>query len=161
MWLFTGADCIEITVWNFDMNTTYSHELQALDFQRAFQELKEKILMGTDSERSSVGQRLNYLEQLSQFDLGRYLIVNKGMNGFWTHCVCTFPMEQTPLKTALESFMFSSRPMALATQERLSFFLKIGQGQVQEVEKGLALQSSEHSKTIRPSVRALTKPILL
>lgn len=40
-----------------------------------------------------VKYQLELLEQLSQFDFGRYLLQNQGINGYWSHYMLTYPWE--------------------------------------------------------------------
>lgn len=109
------------------MTKTISHEQNQTDFNKSYLERMQEIHKLGDNERSTVSERLAYLEKLSQFELGRFLIVNRGMNGFWTHYVCTAPQRSFQNLSELEMFLLYQRPMALATQERFQKFLMISQ----------------------------------
>ena len=39
----------------------------------------------------STEEGIDYLEQLKSSSFGRFLLKNKGLNGFWTQYVCLWP----------------------------------------------------------------------
>jgi SAM-dependent methyltransferase len=86
----------------------------------------------------SMQKKEDLLEQLAQFDFGRYLLQNQGINGYWTHYMLTHPWFGRNTKknnrgdsfTELESFILDRAPTLLATQQRFEFFLKENQKQV-------------------------------
>lgn len=72
---------------------------------------------------------------LQQFDLGRFLLSNLGLNGFWTSYVLLHPelgrrtgfsSDGRPL-SQLESWLLDRCPILLATQERFRIFRRITQ----------------------------------
>ena len=74
-------------------------------------------------------------DQLEQFELGRFLKANLGLNGFWTSYVLLHPQngqrsrlssDGTPL-CPLESWLLEKCPILLATQERFEIFRRITQ----------------------------------
>jgi SAM-dependent methyltransferase len=105
-----------------------SHDIGAGSFEKAFDQLIAKARQLGDTPLSNVSERLGILEQLAHFELGRALIKDRGMSGFWTKYVCTFPQRLLQDPTiisaipALELFLLRDRPLARATQERFQIF---------------------------------------
>lgn len=97
-----------------------------------------KRLQESGESSSDIKYKLELLDQLTEFDFGRYLLINQGLNGYWTHYMLTHPWfgQKTeknnsgkPL-TTLERFMLERSPLLLATQQRFEIFLKENQQQV-------------------------------
>ncbi|MDX1900410.1 MAG: class I SAM-dependent methyltransferase [Gammaproteobacteria bacterium] len=88
-------------------------------------------------------QQLELLNQLIQFDFGRYLLQNRGINGYWTHYMLTHPWlgrkteknNRGDFFTQLESFLLDCAPTMLATQQRFKIFLNENQKQVKNNAK--------------------------
>jgi len=107
-----------------------SHEPLESSFQAAKDALIRKIQNRGDLPYISVTKQLELLEQLTEFELGRFLIERGGLNGYWTHYVITHPNQGrcSGLNTygqpfhPLETFILDSSPYALATQQRFSLF---------------------------------------
>lgn len=91
----------------------------------------------------SVERQLELLNGLNQFDFGRYLLQNQGINGFWTHYMLTHPgygrktgkNNRGEALTELEAFLLDKAPTMLATQQRFEIFLKENQKQVKNHAK--------------------------
>jgi hypothetical protein len=64
------------------------------------------------------------LEQLSQFELGRFLLLNKGLNGYWTAYVILHGPKKQNLHP-LEAWVLHYAPSVRATQERFRIFQKV------------------------------------
>ncbi|MCH9643421.1 MAG: class I SAM-dependent methyltransferase [Gammaproteobacteria bacterium] len=63
-------------------------------------------------------------EQLSQFELGRFLIKNQGaLSGWWTY-YCILGYRQYPISNPVEHFILEEAPTVLATRERFTHFQK-------------------------------------
>ena len=85
--------------------------------------------------------------ELEAFELGRFLLANRGLNGAWTSWLLLHPERQreaaglssdgTPL-TALETWLLERCPIVLATQERFRQFRAITQALLRP---GMALAS--------------------
>lgn len=120
------------------MNRLKSHGGENLNLTTTIKKLQQQIHVLGDTEYSTVQQRLSLLNQLSQFELGRFLILNRGINGYWTDYILTYPKrgkitglssDHSPL-TALEQFILDKAPVIQATQERFTQFLRQNQRQV-------------------------------
>jgi ubiquinone/menaquinone biosynthesis C-methylase UbiE len=61
------------------------------------------------------------LKQLLEFELGRFLLANKGLNGYWTSYIIIHGPKKTNI-TPLEKWILQSAPMVKATQERFKIF---------------------------------------
>lgn len=97
-----------------------------------------RITQQGDKPYATVTQQLALLDQLSEFAFGQFLLVNQGINGFWTHYMLTHPWhgrktgknhQGEPLHP-LERFILDRCPVLLATQERFDIFLRENQTQV-------------------------------
>jgi len=112
-----------------------SHNIKSQGLTTAIQEITSTIRKAGDQLDASVAQQLMMLEQLSQFSLGRFLIINRGLNGYWTDYVLTHPNEGRKHKknnagndfTAMESFLLDKAPTIRATQQRYQVFLEQNQ----------------------------------
>lgn len=71
------------------------------------------------------------LEQLSQFELGRFLLVNKGLNGYWTSYIILHGHKKQNL-APLEEWLLNRAPSVKATQERFRIFQKALQGRLKD-----------------------------
>jgi hypothetical protein len=62
-------------------------------FQAAKQVLIDKIQNRGDLPHVSVKKQLELIEQLTEFELGRFLIEKGCLDGYWTHYVVTHPTQ--------------------------------------------------------------------
>ncbi len=109
-----------------------SHEKTASSLDESMSLIREKVMKRGDLPHASVGRQLELLEQLAQFDLGRFLIQHQGgLNGFWTHYVIERPR---PPATPLEDFLLNRSPVILATRERAQIFKKTIRSEMKEGE---------------------------
>lgn len=120
-----------------------SHAVSPDAIETAFQKACDRVKQQGDKPNFSVAQQLELLEQMTQFDFGRYLLQNHGINGYWTHYMLTHPWfgRKTRKNNAglslsnLESFILDRAPVMLATQQRFEIFLRENQKQVKENAK--------------------------
>jgi len=119
-------------------DTLISHAAAPSTLENTLKQIKSRIISAGDKPHLTVNQQLSLLSELSQFDFGRYLLMNQGVNGFWTHYMLTYPWfgrgkenddANTPL-TAMESFLLNKAPAMLATQQRFEIFLRENQKSV-------------------------------
>lgn len=114
-----------------DNQNIISHQINQLDsFSVIINQITQKIVTKGDLPYVTVEKQLEILEELTLFPFGRFLLENKGMNGYWTHYMITHPKkgrltglnsEGNPL-TNLEKALLNSVPILLATQERFVHF---------------------------------------
>lgn len=102
--------------------------------------ITERVQHEGDKPNGSVAYQLDLLAQLQQFDFGKFLLLNQGINGYWTHYMLTHPSNgrvtgknnQGAAFTALEKFILDEAPTMLATQERFTIFLEENQKAVKD-----------------------------
>lgn len=84
--------------------------------------IKARLSQEFNSEPEKLATLLKMLSDLSEFELGRFLIKNKGaLSGYWTwYCILGFNASQ--IKSPLERFLLEKAPAILATRERFSIF---------------------------------------
>ena len=81
-----------------------------------------------DQYHVTVSKQLELLDQLSQFNFGRFLLQNQGLNGYWTHYALVHPRNKIMKSLPdLERFMLERAPVVRATQERFEIFLRENQ----------------------------------
>ncbi|MCX7338393.1 MAG: methyltransferase domain-containing protein [Alphaproteobacteria bacterium] len=69
----------------------------------------------------SLDVEMDLLKELGEFDLGRFLLKNKGLNGYWTaYIILHGPLEIN--LTPLETWFLHKAPTVRATQERFGIF---------------------------------------
>lgn len=71
-----------------------------------------------------LNQELEMLQQLSEFELGRFLLLNKGLNGYWTSYLILHGLKKENLHP-LEKWVLESAPAVRATRERFYIFQKV------------------------------------
>ena len=67
-----------------------SHSAGGHNFAENVALLKNKIIAAGDKPHVSAQRQLDLLAQLSDFELGKFIIQNRGLNGFWTHYILTY-----------------------------------------------------------------------
>src|SRR3990167_8258885 len=115
-----------------------SHQISPENFDVIFDKTRNRILEKGDQYHVTVSKQLELLDQLSQFDFGRFLLQNQGLNGYWTHYALLHPKQgritgknnQNASFSELEKFMLDKGPVVLATQERFEIFLQENQKSV-------------------------------
>lgn len=82
---------------------------------------KEDQLRSNPSLSLPLEEELEILGQLTKFDLGRYILEKKGLNGFYTSYVILHgPKKQDP--SDLEHWLLHKAPLVKATRERFGIF---------------------------------------
>jgi hypothetical protein len=124
------------------METLISHGTNE-SFDSIMQKIVLRIKQEGDKPYISVQGELELLEQLAEFDFGRFLLTHRGINGFWTHYMLTHPWHgrqsgknnQGKDFTECENFLLNRAPTMLATQQRFEIFLKENQKAVKDSAK--------------------------
>lgn len=68
-----------------------------------------------------VEEELDLLNQLSKFELGQFLLKNRGLNGYWTSYIIIHGPKKTNLDP-LENWLLNEAPAVKATQDRFQIF---------------------------------------
>ncbi|MFL9859507.1 methyltransferase domain-containing protein [Paraburkholderia madseniana] len=87
----------------------------------------ERLRGAGDVPGATVEQQVALANELSGFELGRFLLEHRGLNAYWTHRLVTYQAgAATPAAmTALESRIFDALPAVLATRERFGIFRRV------------------------------------
>ena len=117
-----------------------SHDEMMPSLEIAKEEIKARIIKDGNKQHAPIEHQLAILEALSEFDFGRFLIQNRGINGYWTHYMLTHPQQgrKTGLNnrnqpfSELEAFLLDTAPTMLATQQRFEIFLQQNQSCIKE-----------------------------
>nr|MBP9722637.1 class I SAM-dependent methyltransferase [Gammaproteobacteria bacterium] len=68
-----------------------------------------------------IPKMLELLKQLSEFELGRFLLINKGLNGFWISSIINNKAPAESLHP-LENWVLNKSPAMISTRERFHIF---------------------------------------
>ena len=117
-----------------------SHSVSPKNMAETVAEAQARIIAAGDKEHVSVAQQLGILKQLTAFDLGRFLLQHRGVDGYWTHYFLTHPWfgRKTGKNnkgqdfSEYEDFILDKSPLFLATQQRFEIFLQENQKAVKE-----------------------------
>lgn len=118
-----------------------SHDLKSGSFEECVKKREREILERGDLPEMSVKSQIELLRELAQSALGRFMIQNRGLNGYWTDYVLLHPKRAKAqgLKIGeMEDFFLNHAPASLATQERLEIFQRVLQ---KEVRNGAVMAS--------------------
>lgn len=91
-----------------------------LDIQIDFEARKQEILSNPEPILP-YDQELKMLKDLCSFELGRFLLANRGLNGYWT-AYCILNYKKIRLDNPLEQWILTKAPVIVATQERFEIF---------------------------------------
>ncbi|HWW07867.1 class I SAM-dependent methyltransferase [Collimonas sp.] len=111
-------------------DATSRHQLisHGVDPQNGYADLLESIRsrlsLAGDFPGVTVEQQIRLLDELSAFELGRFLLENRGLNAYWTHQLVTYRPGQASADSVsdLEYRIFEKLPAVLATRERFGIF---------------------------------------
>jgi SAM-dependent methyltransferase len=84
---------------------------------------KEANLKEKQNLSLPLAEELHLLHQLAEFELGKFLLENKGLNGYWTSYIIIHGPQNQNLHP-LEEWIVHSAPAVKATQERFGIFQK-------------------------------------
>lgn len=91
-----------------------------LDIQIDIEARKQEILSNSEPILPHA-QELKMLEDLCAFELGRFLLANRGLNGYWT-AYCILNYQNAKIDNPLEQWLLTKAPGIIATQERFNTF---------------------------------------
>jgi SAM-dependent methyltransferase len=83
--------------------------------------LYESNIKAQNNLTFSFDDTIKMLHQLAEFDLGKFLLSNKGLDGYWTAYVILHGPKQKKLSD-LENWMLNDAPAIKATRERFHIF---------------------------------------
>jgi 2-polyprenyl-3-methyl-5-hydroxy-6-metoxy-1,4-benzoquinol methylase len=124
-----------------DDNKIISHSTISQSFEKILIDIKKRLL---DNKFSSEDTLVNIqlLDKLSNFELGRFLLTNKGLNGYWTDYILTYPKKAKTFNIYnFEKVFLEKLPTLCATQQRFDIFLNLNQQQVKNNAKLASIPS--------------------
>jgi 2-polyprenyl-3-methyl-5-hydroxy-6-metoxy-1,4-benzoquinol methylase len=83
--------------------------------------LYQQALEAKNNLTLPLADEIELLHQLAEFELGLFLLKNKGLNGYWTSYIILHGMHKENL-SPLESWVMNSCPSVIATRERFHIF---------------------------------------
>lgn len=103
-------------------NTISHHTLSKIAFGDSTKQLvhhTKQRLMHTTNLFLPLSETLSLLEELSEFELGRFLLHNKGLNGYWT----SYIFRNKPLQSThpLEDWLLNKSLLVLARERFFTF----------------------------------------
>jgi SAM-dependent methyltransferase len=95
-----------------------------IGYDALLQSIELRLRMAGDLPEATVSEQINLLHELSSFELGRFLIRNRGLNAYWTHQLVTYHQGAISAgsNSDLEYRIFEALPTVLATRERFGIF---------------------------------------
>lgn len=98
------------------------------DHEELLRAVRERLRLAGDMPGATVARQLELLDQLAEFELGRFLLANRGLNAYWTHRMVTYRQDDAADMTGLERRVVEQLPAVLATRERYGVFRQQLQG---------------------------------
>ncbi len=95
-----------------------SHEQNDFQFEQIVMRIRQQF---KESGSEELEEKITLLHQLSDFELGRFLLSNKGLNGYWTSYVILKAIKKNNL-SELEHWLVHEAPGFKATRERFHIF---------------------------------------
>ncbi|MBS0605574.1 MAG: class I SAM-dependent methyltransferase [Parachlamydiales bacterium] len=114
---------------------TISHQINEPSIEGVVAAAKAMILERGNLPYISAEEQCRLVDEMCAFEFGRFLLKNKGLNGYWTHyLVVEAPKmgEEKKDLSELEQFFLFRAPTALATQERYTIFQREMQKRVKD-----------------------------
>jgi cyclopropane fatty-acyl-phospholipid synthase-like methyltransferase len=108
-----------------DSSRLISHNVQADPTnQRVAEAVKARLRGDGNVPAATLEHQLGLVDQLSGFELGRFLLVNRGLDAYWTHRLVTHETDslRQGMVSELEYLIFERLPAVLATRERFKIF---------------------------------------
>lgn len=101
---------------------TGSEKPSMFEINSQLETIKQRLSQEFNSEPEKYSSLSKILDELCEFELGRFLIKNKGaLSGYWTwYCILGF--TDTEIHSPLERFLLEKTPVILATRERFTIF---------------------------------------
>ncbi len=98
-----------------------SDKLSKADIATELDLIKKRLSAEFESDQEQLKKLNQTLNELSEFELGRFLIKNKSLSGYWTWYII-LGFNNDSIKSPLEKFIVERAPTILATQQRFAIF---------------------------------------
>lgn len=142
------------------MSKNFSHVYDNYDkkeLENKVIEIKNRLKLTKQfNSNLSLSRLFELLDGLQEFALGRFLIMNGGINGYWTDYVINFPREQINSLSVVEKIILNSYVM-LATYNRHQIFKKENQKSVVDNAVLAAIPSGVMSELLDLDFSAVKK----
>lgn len=109
-------------------HSNITHRQKAHSFIDAKEALIRKATVRGDLPYAEVSEQLKLIEELSSFELGRFLIECGGLSGRWIQYIIDTESSSHPLET----YLLTKAPICLATKARFAIFKKVIQEHIKE-----------------------------
>ncbi|CAF1481678.1 unnamed protein product [Adineta ricciae] len=126
-----GGSALSISDENADLIThRIDYEPSELDLQITVKNIKTRIVAEGDKNDATVDELLAVVDQLMTFEFGRFLLQNRGLNGYWTQYAILYPkwsqtLEKQDSITDFERWILEKAPTIRASQERFIIVQKL------------------------------------
>src|SRR5436190_10605686 len=98
-----------------------SDKLSKADISHEFQSIKERLENEFKDSPDKKAVLLKTFDALSEFELGRFLIKNKSLSGYWTWYVI-LGFNNHSITSPVEKYLIERAPAILATRQRFAIF---------------------------------------
>lgn len=110
-----------------------SHAYSTTDTELDMAAIRARICAAGDKPHVTVDEQLQVLDELAQFAIGRFLLKNRGVNGYWTYYAATYPhWKGTQELSTWETYLLSQAPLTIAVQQKFQIFLQENQKSVRD-----------------------------
>lgn len=106
---------------NLSLTHTGSDKLSKSDISTELAQIKNRLELEFNHSPDELKHLLQMLDALSDFELGRFLIKNKSLSGYWTWYVIS-GFRHYQITSPLEKYFIDRSPVILATRERFEIF---------------------------------------
>jgi hypothetical protein len=106
-----------------------THRIDNYNVSEELETIKQRILKG-----ASVEEKMKWFNQLCEFEYGRWMLVNRGLNAYWASYLIYYDEYRNGMPSAhpLEKMLLENSPGVLSSRERAAKNLKIIQNLVKE-----------------------------
>ncbi|NEQ35650.1 MAG: class I SAM-dependent methyltransferase [Okeania sp. SIO3I5] len=124
----------------FNEQRILSHGNQKESLEETIDRIKKRIINTGDKPHVTVARQLEFINELASFPLGKFLLQNRGLNGYWIDYLMEHPYQgrvkgidtKGRSLTKFEKYLLDNDPIFLATQERYINCGKVIQNYLQE-----------------------------
>jgi ubiquinone/menaquinone biosynthesis C-methylase UbiE len=107
-----------------DFKNILTHETNEVNLDDIVESIKQRLIQMGYKDGITVQERLNLLKQLTEFEFGRYLLINRGLTGYWTRYINLYQKRKHEYNVThpLERFLLERAPGIIASQQRFDIF---------------------------------------
>jgi hypothetical protein len=85
------------------------------------QEIEDRLRANEEKLTLPLEEEIDLLHQIAEFELGRFILKNKGLNGYWTDYMISGDHSNVN-SDSIEYWLLKHAPLVKATQERFTIF---------------------------------------